>query len=126
MVSPSAAPPHSKGIVFMTDDEDALREATQTFLEEEGYIVLGARSGSEALARMRGISGPAVAIVDLVMPGMDGWQLIARMRADSQLRRIPIVVLTAVGGEAHDGADRVLRKPCPPAQLLDVVNELCH
>jgi CheY-like chemotaxis protein len=115
-----------RGIVFVTDDEDAFRDSTKDLLQDSGYLVLSARTGTEALARMRGIVGPAVALLDLVMPGMDGWHLIRTMRADADLRRIPIVVLSAHVGESVEGADRVLRKPYNVTTLLETLEELCR
>lgn len=113
-----------KGVVFVADDEDALRESTQELLELVGYLVLTARTGSEALARMRGISGPAVAIVDLVMPEMDGWDLIERMRTSTELNRIPVIVISGHGRAPIKGADRVLSKPYDPSELVGVVGDL--
>lgn len=115
-----------QGVVFVTDDEDALRDSTQELLEDAGYLVLGARSGAEALARMRGITGPAVAVVDLVMPGMNGFDLIVAMRASAELKRIPIIVLSAQTRESIQGADRIIRKPFKSAELLEAVRGLCR
>lgn len=114
-----------RGVVFLTEDDDSLRETTKELLEDEGYLVLTARDGEEALARMRGIAMPAVAIVDLIMPGMDGWNLIRRMRADRELAHIPIVVLSGADRKPVVGADKVLRKPYVPDVLLGYVKELC-
>lgn len=115
-----------KGVVFVADDEDAVRYSAQDILEEEGYLVLSARSGTEALARMRGIFGPSVAIVDLVMPGMNGWDLIEVMRADQELQHIPIIVLSGQGPKPIQGADRVMRKPYKAPELVRAVQELCR
>jgi adenylate cyclase len=115
-----------KGVVFVTDDDDEWRESVRELLEQQGFIVLDARSGGEALARMRGISGPAVAIIDLVMPGIDGWELIETIRADRDLKRIPIIVISAHAIEPVEGADRVLAKPVVPSELLRHVVELCR
>lgn len=116
----------NRGVVFLAEDENELRESTRGFLEQEGFLVLDARSGGEALSRMRGISVPSVAVIDLVMPGMDGWELIETMRADANLSRIPIIVVSAQGRESVKGADRVLRKPVTPSELVRHVVELCR
>ena len=115
-----------KGVVFVAEDDDSARSSTQDFLEDEGYLVLGARNGTEALARMRGILLPAVAIIDLVMPGMDGWDLIETMRADADLKRIPIIVLSAHIREPINGVDRIVRKPYEPTDLVGAVRDLCR
>lgn len=114
-----------KGVVFLVDDEEDLRASTQDLLEDEGYFVLSARDGTEALARMKGITGSAVAIVDLVMPDMNGWELISALQADPILR-IPVIVLSGLRQKRLDGAARVFRKPYDPAQLVEAVRELCH
>lgn len=115
-----------KGVVFVADDDDAVRDSAQDILEDEGYLVLGARNGTEALSRMRGISGPAVALIDLVMPGMDGWDLIDAMRADVDLKRIPIIVISGQGREPIKGTDRVMRKPYKATELVGAVREFCR
>jgi CheY-like chemotaxis protein len=115
-----------RGVVILADDEDELRGSLEELLEDEGYLVLSARSGAEALARMRGIFGPAIAIVDLVMPGMDGWQLIQEMRSDEQLAEIPIVVITGRDEvQLPEGANRLFHKPYAVEELLDTVRSLC-
>jgi CheY-like chemotaxis protein len=117
--------PIHKGVVIVADDEEASRATTEDLLQDAGYLVLAARNGTEALSRMRGITGPAVAIVDLVMPGMDGFDLINSITKDPELKRIPIIVVT---GQIREpvGAARVLRKPLNVNHLLEAVKELCR
>jgi len=99
---------------------------TTECLEDAGYLVLSARDGEEALARMRGISGRAVAIIDLGMPYMDGNSLIAAMKADQELGRIPVLVVSGQSEPLKHGGDRFLRKPYAPDKLLSTVDELCR
>jgi two-component system, OmpR family, copper resistance phosphate regulon response regulator CusR len=113
-----------RGIVFVADDENAFRDSLQDALEDKGYLVLPARSGAEALARMHGFSGSALAIVDLNMPGMDGWELIDTMRKDVALADIRIVVVSSNELRPIDGADRQLQKPLRLKDLLRTVEEL--
>lgn len=113
-----------KGTIFIADDESAFRESIQDALEDLGYLVLPARGGVEALARMHGFSGNGLAIVDLNMPEMDGWELIENMRADANLAHIPIVVVSSHGREPVAGADRHLGKPLRLNELLRTVQEL--
>src|SRR5690349_16785461 len=94
------------GIVFLAEDEDRLRDATQQLLEDAGYLVLSARDGVEALARMKGFAGGCVAVIDLLMPGMDGWELVDAMRSDSQLAQIPIIVISGQKRAVVPRADR--------------------
>jgi CheY-like chemotaxis protein len=115
-----------KGTLFIVDDEVEFRASIQEALEEAGYFVLTASEGNEALVHMSGISGPALAIVDLHMPGMNGWQLISTMRATKGLDHIPILVVTSRIYETVKGANRTLRKPVPLKKLLQNIKELIH
>jgi CheY-like chemotaxis protein len=110
--------------VFLVDDDNELRESVEALLEGKGYLVLGARSGGEALARMQGTYGGSIAVIDLLMPGMDGWQLCTAMRNDAALRHIPILVVSGQGSVAVEGADLVLAKPCVGDRLCEAVDEL--
>jgi CheY-like chemotaxis protein len=115
-----------RGVVFLAEDEESVRTLAQDVLEDAGYLVLGARDGVEALARMRGVWSHAVAVIDLFMPRMDGESLIAAMRADSELASIPVI---AVSGQVDRflsaPVDRFMRKPYGPMELVEAVNALC-
>jgi len=114
-----------QGIVFVVENDDLSRESTTATFEQAGYLILPARDGEEALSRMRGVNFPAVAIVDLRMPGMAGRDLIATMRDDEELAHIPIVVLSAYARDALvPGAARIFHKPCEARELVEVVGEL--
>jgi len=115
-----------RGLVVVVDDERDVRSTLEEILESEGYIVLQARDGTEALARMRGVEGPVIALIDLMMPSMNGWELISAMKDDRAMRRIPVVVLTARGREAVEGANLVLEKPPVVPALLAAIRELLN
>jgi CheY-like chemotaxis protein len=114
-----------RGVVFVAEDEEVLRESTEQLLERAGFIVLSARNGKEALERMRGISGPSVAVINLMMPQMNGWELISAMRSTEALKHIPVIVVSGMPPKPLQGADRVLLKPFDPKQLVSAVRELC-
>ena len=84
-----------KGVIYLVDDDSELRLTVQEALEGHGYYVLPARDGVEALARMQGLHGKSLAIVDLIMPRMSGWELISAMKADQSLSRIPILAMSS-------------------------------
>jgi CheY-like chemotaxis protein len=113
-----------KGVIFLAEDDTDVRENFEDALEDAGYLVLPARSGIEALARMRGLSSRAVAVVDLNMPDMNGSELIAAMRGEKDLASIPILAISADAREPVAGADRFLRKPFELKELLRSVHEL--
>lgn len=114
------------GILIVVEDDDDLRSWMEQLLQDEGYLVLPAREGAEALERMRGVArGYArrvAAIVDLDMPGVNGWELIARMRGDLELREIPVLVVSGHDARPPQGqVVRVLQKPCRRPELLAAV-----
>lgn len=113
-----------KGVIFLAEDDTDVRENFEDALEDAGYLVLPARSGLEALARMRGLSSRALAIIDLNMPDMNGSELIVAMRAEKELAAIPILAISADAREPVAGANRFLRKPFELKELLRSVQEL--
>ncbi|MFO0618802.1 MAG: response regulator [Polyangiaceae bacterium] len=112
-----------KAVVFVVEDDADVRENLRDLLEDAGHVVSSASDGEEALAQMKASSGPAVAIVDLQMPVMDGRELISAMRKSAELRLIPIIVLTGTGNTVVTGADCVLAKPYESSRLLARVRE---
>jgi CheY-like chemotaxis protein len=118
---PPGAPEH----VLVVDDDLAILESLRDLLEDTGYAVSTAASGEDALTRLHDADPPEVILIDLMMPGMDGWELTARVRADPALRDIPIVIMSA-GGEALFAtapfAEAYLPKPVQTRQLLQIVH----
>jgi CheY-like chemotaxis protein len=106
--------------VLVVDDESDIREAVSELLAEEGYAVLGAASGAEALKQLRD-HRPALVLLDLMMPGMSGWEFRAAQKGDPDLSKIPVIVLSALGRTAGVDADGYLQKPFEVQQLLDAV-----
>ncbi|MCA9938244.1 MAG: response regulator transcription factor [Anaerolineales bacterium] len=106
--------------ILLVDDEAHIRDLARLYLEKEGFQVRMATNGVEALARVSE-SPPALVVLDLMMPEMDGWEVCRHLRATSNL---PILMLTArdddidkiVGLEM--GADDYLTKPFNPRELV--------
>jgi two-component system alkaline phosphatase synthesis response regulator PhoP len=106
--------------ILVVDDDPHIIELAQLYLEQEGYRVISAGTGTQAL-REAGANAPALMVLDLMLPEMDGWEVCRRVRADSDL---PIIMLTArdddidkiVGLEL--GADDYLTKPFNPRELV--------
>jgi CheY-like chemotaxis protein len=83
-------------ILLIVDDDDDVRALIGNLLHASGYAVLEACDGADALAQLRGAARLPVAILtDLSMPGVDGWQLIERVREDPRLFAIPVVVISS-------------------------------
>ena len=103
-------------VVLLVDDEDQLRRAMRDLLERQGYSVLEAKDGAEALAEIDR-ANPDLVILDLNLPGVDGYTVLAQVRSREATRNLPIIVLTAKGDEDNEvrvlqlGADDFLTKP---------------
>jgi len=112
--------------VMVVDDDDAIREALEDVLGDEGYDVIGASDGQQALELLHGEKRPSAILVDLWMPVMDGWKFLDTLLADPRLSRIPLVVLTAARDQrARDlCVAEVLTKPVQLHQVLGVLQRL--
>lgn len=116
-------------LVLIVDDSPEARALYSEYLEFCGFQVDTAADGEEGVQKAE--SGwPAVIIMDLAMPKMDGWEAIRRIRANPITAEIPIVALSAFAfGEEPDrarreGADLCLTKPCLPSQVGRVVRAM--
>jgi len=113
----------AKESILVVEDEDDIRELLRYNLAKEGYRVIGAASGEEALRAVRG-SLPDLVLLDLMLPGMDGLEVCRSLKQDPQTRNLPIVMLTAKGEEADIvaglelGADDYVTKPFSVRVLL--------
>jgi chemosensory pili system protein ChpA (sensor histidine kinase/response regulator) len=118
----SAAP-----LIMVVDDSLTVRKITGRLLEREGYRVLAAKDGVDALELMKD-ARPAVMLVDIEMPRMDGFDLTRAVRADPGTRDIPIIMISSrTAGKHRDqamqlGVDAFLGKPYPEADLLQHIS----
>jgi CheY-like chemotaxis protein len=113
-----ASPPSP---VLVVDDDDAERVVIASVLRTEGYKVVCACDGAEALEALRTGRLPSLMLLDLMMPRTSGWQVLARMADDPRLSSLPVVVLT--GFDAREGLPpgrQVLHKPVDAAVLLEL------
>lgn len=106
----------AKPTILVVDDEEDIRELVALNLEREGYKVVSVETGEEALG-LAWAQTPAVIILDLMLPGIDGLDVCKKLKADPKTRPIPVVMLTAKGEEADIvtglelGADDYVTKP---------------
>lgn len=120
--SPETSPP----LVLVVDDHDDSRTIERLVLESVGFRVAEARTGREGL-RVAADQRPAVVLLDMVLPEIDGWEIARRLRFDPETHDAVIIAVTALA--SHDdqdrailaGCDEVLTKPVPPASLLGTV-----
>jgi CheY-like chemotaxis protein len=116
--------------VLLVEDDLPIRDSLGEALTEEGFDVSTAGNGAEALERLRSGRRPAVIVLDLMMPVMDGWDFRQQQLDDPVLRDIPVVVVSAVGfsGETirmQFGDVAVFSKPIPYLDLLVVLRRAC-
>jgi CheY-like chemotaxis protein len=113
--------------VLVVDDDPGIRESVREVLSTEGYRVLEASDGVEALVRMDGVDGRCVVLLDLAMPRMNGLQLLTELSRRTQMERFPVVVMSANAHPRELEFPQVvalLRKPFELEDLLRWV-ELC-
>lgn len=128
---PQAAPQGGPGgrLALVVDDSLSVRRVLTRTLERDGWQVLGAKDGVEAL-ELLSWAQPQVAVLDIEMPRMDGYELLALLRGGVEHRELPIAMLTSRAGEKHRrkafalGASAYLIKPFEEGELLRTVREL--
>ena len=122
--TPTLAPTgdNAQPVILAADDDPDILELVTFRLERSGYTVLQARDGEEALSLARQ-ARPDLAVLDVMMPKMDGFEVTRKMREDESTRHIPIILLTARAQDADvqqgfdAGADDYIRKPFSPQEL---------
>jgi two-component system, OmpR family, alkaline phosphatase synthesis response regulator PhoP len=115
--------------VLVVDDEPDVLLLCRVNLEFEGYEVIQAADGEQAMAQVRA-HRPDVVLLDVMMPRMDGWQVLAAIKADEALADIPVVMLTAkvqdqdqIRGWSQGAADYIT-KPFSPLALSQVLQDV--
>ena len=116
----------SAGLVLVVDDDPDIREALSDLLGDSGFEVTCSRNGDAALAWLCSHEPPAVVLVDVLMPGMNGWELIGQMRRRDKLSGVPVIALTGLGPQwVCPVPERlVVRKPIDPARLVELVRSV--
>jgi CheY-like chemotaxis protein len=113
--------------VLIVDDDHDIRETFSNILEDEGYATLTVPNGADAMHLLEERERPCVVVVDLMMPYVDGWELIGKLGAHEELAVIPIVVVTAFAEHApvNGRVSAVLKKPVDAHALIGTVARLC-
>ena len=115
--------------VLVVEDDDVIRQLITVNLELEGFEVVTAMDGQEALDRV-GELNPAVITLDVMMPRLDGWTTATRLRENPDTAHIKVILLSARAQEAdlqrgeRIGVDAYLTKPFDPDELVNKVREL--
>ena len=110
--------------VLVADDEDEIRSLLKLYLEDEGYEVVEAKDGAEAVLLLKE-KKPDICLLDIMMPKLDGYQVLRKLREDSN---IPVLILSAKDADSEKilglnlGADDYLSKPFNPLEAVARVN----
>ncbi len=126
----SAAPERGK-YILVVDDSPSVRRVVSNMLKQHGWQVQMARDGVEAL-EMITIETPAAVLLDIEMPRMDGYELMATVRAQDQYRTLPLVILTSRAAAKHQqramqlGASAYVVKPYQDEELINTLNALVY
>ena len=116
-------------LILVVDDYDDAREMYAEYLQFCGFRVAEARNGNEALEQAFTVK-PDLILMDLSLPGMDGWEATRQLKADERTRHIPVVALTghalagASEGAKRAGCDSFVTKPCLPDDLVVEVRRM--
>ena len=116
-------PPANAPTVLVIDDDPTVHELMERFLTREGFAVETAQSGEQGLAKARELE-PDVITLDVLMPQVDGWNILERLKDDDQLADIPVVMVTIIGDKNMGfslGASDYLTKPVDRGRLADVL-----
>ena len=116
-------------LILVVDDYQDARETYAEYLQFSGFRVAEARNGNEAVEQAFALK-PDLILMDLSLPGMDGWEATRRLKADERTSHIPIVALTghalagASEGAKKAGCDSFVTKPCLPDDLVVEVRRM--
>jgi CheY-like chemotaxis protein len=125
-LTPSRA--HEAGPILIVDDDPDILAAVAAALSDAGYQVHTAQNGDEALGLLRQGERPSLILLDLMMPVVDGWAVLNALANSTNLRAIPVIVISASQNAARplEHAKAVLAKPVRLSAILDVVSETCR
>jgi PAS domain S-box-containing protein len=129
-VTQAAAPadrgPEDAATILLVDDDPQVHELIGTMLSREGYRVAHAANGADAIERARELR-PAAVLLDLMMPQVDGWSVLAALKKDSELAEIPVVIVSLLDERPLGlslGAAEFLTKPVDRARLVSTVRSI--
>ena len=123
----STGPSVESALVLVVDDDAAARDVIARFLVREGFRSITAASGTEAVKLARELR-PSVITLDVMMPGMDGWDVLAALKSDPDVAEIPVIMLTIVDDKARGyalGANDYIVKPLDREQMRRALRRIC-
>jgi CheY-like chemotaxis protein len=118
--------PSARALILCVERDPHIRELEAYFLDQAGYVVHFAESGTQALEMARSLK-PAIVITEILVPGLDGLALCHQLKATAETRDIPIVVFSILGAASRAreaGADAFLKKPLSEHGLVQVARDI--
>ena len=113
--------------ILVIEDDKSVQDMLKDVLEIEGFTILTASDGAEGIERLKSLRGqPCVILLDLMMPGTNGWQFLDFQRSDPELSANPVIVCSAYSESAKSvRPNAVVMKPVRLDTLLETVNAFC-
>lgn len=117
-------------LVMIVEDSDVLRKISVFNLKKHGYSIIEAANGEEAIQKLSEGIKPDLMLLDIMMPKMDGFTVLKKLKENDEWEDIPVIVVTAKGGEDDEktalslGATKVMTKPFSPIQLIQEVKRV--
>lgn len=116
--------------ILIIEDDKFLREMMGKKLEEEGYSVSMAIDGEEGIKKIQG-EKPDLILLDLILPGIDGFEVLERMRKDADLAKIPVIILSNLGqkeeverGLSLGAVDYLIKAHFTPREIIDKIKKV--
>jgi chemosensory pili system protein ChpA (sensor histidine kinase/response regulator) len=127
--APVVAAEESRLVIMVVDDSITVRKVTSRLLERNGFRILTAKDGVDAMGQLQEVV-PDMMLLDIEMPRMDGFELATHMRNDTRLKHVPIIMITSRTGDKHReraqqiGVNNYLGKPYQESDLLDSIHRI--
>ena len=116
--------------ILSIEDDPEMRGLIQLIFERQGHRVIGVKQGDFGLEFLHSLK-PDVLLLDLMLPDIDGWEVYRQMKADKELAKIPVIIISArsaeqdaAAGHQVTGNDRFIEKPFEVQNLINTVNEV--
>ncbi len=123
--------PQDKSVILIVDDDKFLRTLLGEKMKREGLIVVEAENGQDGLVKMKSDPRPHLVLLDLLLPVVDGFEVLTKMNADPELKRIPVVVLSNIGREADirrakdlGAKDYMVKAYFTPSEIIDKIKTI--
>ena len=111
--------------MLVVEDDPDIREMLGELLHDEGYEAALAKDGQQALELLAKIPRPCLVLADLVMPIMDGWELLNALSRDDRLATIPVLIMSGASPKNVPAERTVIKKPADIGVLMQIVHEHC-